>query len=144
MFNVFSNYLEPLVKANIIELTEQSKPSEVFNQLRIAYNQGVTGIEECIRLFVPNAEDEDDIVDYIMSNEALHPIIKRTNTRVLLNIGVLSPTTLYVNVRIINSMMEVLLRKGKLKKDVFILLSSNLMKNVQKLESEIAVEDLPF
>ena len=144
MFNVFSNYLRPLVDANVIELTERSKPSEVFNQLRIAYNQGAKGIKDCIRLFVPNAEEDDELFEYIYFNEALRPIIHRTNEHILLHIGVYSYPTLYVNMRIINSMMEKLVQKHKLKKDIFIIMTSSLVKNVNELCGEIATEDLPF
>lgn len=144
MFNVFSTYLRPLVDAQMIELTEHSKPSEVFNQLRNAYNQGVKGIEECVRLFVPNAEEDDELFEYIYFNEALRPIIKRTNQHILLKIGVYSYPTLYVNMRIINSMMETLVMKKKLRKDVFIAITTSLVKNVNELCGEIATENLPF
>ena len=144
MFNVFSTYLRPLVDAKVIELTEQSKPSQVFNQLRNAYNQGVKGIDYCVRLFVPNAEEDDELFEYIYFNEALRPIIRRTNQHILLRIGVYSYPTLYVNMRIINSMLEKLVHKGQLKKEVFIQMTSSLVKNVNELCGEIATEDLPF
>ena len=144
MFNVFSNYLQPLVEAHVIELTDQSKPSEVFNQLRNAYNQGVKGIENCTRLFVPNPEQDDELFEYIHNNESLRQIIKRTNERVLLKIGVYSYPTLYVNIKIINSMMEKVMLRGDLKKDIFIQMASSLSKNVNELCAEITTEDLPF
>lgn len=144
LFNVFSNYMQPLVAANIVKLTDKSKPSEVFNQLRIAYNQGVKGIEDCIRLFVPNPEEDEELFEYICFNENLRPIIRRANQHILLHIGVYSYPTLYVNMRIINSMMEKLVLKGKLKKDVFCTITSSLVKNVNELYAEVATEDLPF
>ena len=71
--SVFSNYLEPLREACLICLTEDPKPSEIYDWLRIAYNQGSIGIANTTRLIAPIAEDEDnyDIIEEVWRNEDL-------------------------------------------------------------------------
>ena len=144
MFNVFSNYLRPLVDAHVIELTEQSKLSEVFNQLRIAYNQGVKGIEYCIRLFVPNAEDEDELVEYIHQNKELMRVVRWTNKNITVNLSIMSYKTLGVNLRIICSMLAKLKDSKKISEDVYYILHSNLTKNALEIQYLISTEELPF
>lgn len=144
MFNVFSNYLNPLKEAKIVELTEHPKPSEVYNQLRIAYNQGVKGIENCIRLFVPFPERDEELAEYIQSNVELMRVVRWTNRNVLLNLGKSSYQTLGVHVRIVGSMMIKLKESGKLREDVFYDLHTQFTGNVLAAHYEVSTEDLPF
>ena len=144
MYNVFSKYLEPLVEAHIVNLTEESKPSEVFNQLRIAYNQGVKGIEYCIRLFVPNAEEEDELVEYIHQNVELMRVIRWANRNITVRLTKISYETLGVHLRILCSMLTKLKENGILRDDIYYILHSNLTKNALKAHFEISVEELPF
>ena len=144
MYHVFSNYLKPLLEAKVVELTEQSKPSEVLNQLRIAYNQGVFGIENCTRLFVPNPEEDDELFEYIHQNIELMKVVRWTNKNITLRINKISYKTLGVHLRIICSMLVKLKEHGEIRNDVFIALHSNLTKNALELHYEISVEELPF
>lgn len=144
MHNVFSNYLQPLIEAKIVELTEQSKPSEVFDQLRIAYNQGVKGIEDCVRMFVPNAEDEDELFEYIHNNVELMRVVRWTNKNVTLRLTKISYKTVGVHLRIICSMLTKLKEHGELRDDVYFKIHSNLTENVLKAHYEISTEELPF
>ena len=87
MFSVFFDYLKPLNEAKIVNLTEQSTPSEIFNQLRIAYNQGVKGIEDCTRLFVLNPEEDEELFEYIHDNYELMRVVRWANRNILLKLG---------------------------------------------------------
>lgn len=144
MFNVFSNYLQPLSEANIVNLTGYPKPSEVYDQLRIAYNQGAKGIENCIRLFVPNPEEDEDLVEYIKSNVELMKVVRWANRNILLKMNKSSYKTIGVHVRIAESMMVMLKESGKLREDVYYTLHSNFTGNVLKAHYQVATEDLPF
>lgn len=145
MYNVFSKYLEPLKQAHIVVLTEQSKPSEVFNSLRKAYYYyGIKGIEDCIRLFVSNPEEEDELAEYIYFNEDLMKVVRWANRNITANITKITYTTLGVQLRIICSMLIKLKDSGKLKESVYFTIHSNLTKNVLKVYEEVTLEDLPF
>lgn len=144
MYNVFSNYLEPLKEAHIVNLDEQSKPSEVYNQLRIAYNQGVTGIERTIRLFVPNPEEDEELAEYIMSNNELMKVVRWANRNILLHLDKLEYKTLGVQIRIIGSMLFKMKEAGRLREDVYFAIHPILTGNVLKAHYQVSTEDLPF
>lgn len=144
MFSVFFDYLKPLNEAKIVNLTEQSTPSEVFNQLRIAYNQGVKGIEDCTRLFVLNPEEDEELFEYIHDNYELMRVVRWANRNILLKLGKISYKTVGVHLRIICSMLTKLKESGKLRADKYYILHSNLTKNVLNLHYEISTEELPF
>lgn len=144
MFNVFSNYLEPLKEAKLIILEEHYKPSDVYNQLRIAYNQGVKGIEQCIRLFVPNPEEDEELAEYIHSNHELMRVVRWTNKNILLGLGVSSYKTIGVHLRIICSMLTKLKENNMIKEDIYYKLHSSLTHNALTADYEIRTEELPF
>ena len=144
MFSVFFDYLKPLNEAKIVNLTEQDKLSTLFNQLRIAYNQGVKGLEECTRLFVLNPEQDEEMFEYIHSNYELMRVVRWTNRNILVKLGKISYKTLGVHLRIICSMLTKLKEHGDLREDVYYTLHSNLTKNVLDLHYKINTEDLPF
>lgn len=144
LFNAFLNYLRPLIDAKVINLTEESKLSEVFNQLRIAYNQGVKGIEYCLRLFIPNPEDEDELFEYIYFNPELMRVVKWTNRNITVNLSTCSYKTLGVHLRIICSMLTKLKESGKIREDVYFKLHSSLTKNALEIQYLISTEGLPF
>lgn len=144
MFNVFSNYLEPLKEAKLIILEERCKPSDVYNQLRNAYNQGVTGIEYCVRLFVPNPEEDEELVEYIHSNRELMRIVRWTNRNILLKLGRINYDTIGVHLRIICSMLTKLKEHNNLPEEIYFKLHSSLTKNVSIAHQEVIYEELPF
>lgn len=144
MFNVFSEYLSPLLEAGRFNLKRPTKPSIVYENLRIAYNQGVKGIENCTRLFVTESDDENELAEYIFYNNALHPVVRWINKNILLEIGHASYVTIGVKIRIATSMMNCLVTSGELDKDIALLLHSNLTLNVNKAIGQINTEDLPF
>lgn len=144
MVNVFFNYLRPLIDANVITLTEQCKPSEVFSQLRIAYNQGVKGIEYCTRMFVSNPEEDEEVFEYIHQNYELMRVVRWANRNITANLATLSYKTLGVHLRIICSMLIKLKEQNKISDEMYFKLHSSLTKNALQAHYEISVESLPF
>lgn len=144
MFNVFSNYLQPLKEANLIILEEPTKPSDVYTKLRIAYNQGVTGIERCIRLFVPNPEQDEELAEYVYSNHELMRVVKWTNRNILLKLGKSSYETIGVHLRIICSMLIKLKEHSVIPDDIYFKLHSNLTNSVLTAHWQLVNEELPF
>ena len=141
MYSVFSNYLEPLG----VTICEETKPSEIYNQLRIAYNQGVNGILESTRLVTSGREDEDyEIINAVWSNEDLHKIIQWINQKITLIIGIADYRTIDVRMRIATNMMDKLVDNGSLSSTLSVVMFGNLISNVRKELGIISTEDLPF
>ena len=108
MISVFSNYLEPLREAGLICLTDDPKSSEIYNQMRIAYNQGVEGIIDTTRMIAPISDDEDnyDIIDEIWSNKELQDWLRWVNKNITLQLGVANYKTLGVLLRNATSRLD--------------------------------------
>lgn len=141
MYSVFSNYLEPLG----VTICEETKPSEIYNQLRIAYNQGVNGILESTRLVTSGREDEDyEIINAVWSNEDLHKIIQWINKKITLIIGIADYRTIDVRMRIATNMMDKLVDNGSLSSTLSVVMFGNLISNVRQELGIINTEDLPF
>lgn len=141
MYSVFSNYLEPLG----VTICEETKPSEIYNQLRIAYNQGVKGILESTRLVTSGREDEDyEIINAVWSNEDLHKIIRWINREITLIIGIADYRTIDVRMRIATNMMDKLVDNGSLSSTLSVVMFGNLISNVRQELGIINTEDLPF
>lgn len=141
MYNVFSDYLEPLG----VTICEETKPSEVYNQLRIAYNQGVEGILESTRLVTSGREDEDyKIINAVWSNKELHNIIRWINRKITLVIGIADYRTIDVRMRIAVNMMDKLVSSGDIDKRLNLIMFGNLISNVRQELGLINTEDLPF
>ncbi len=139
MYSVFSNYLEPLG----VEFDEEAKLSEVYRQLRIAYNQGVKGVLESTRIVTSGNEDEDyRIINAIWSNDALHKIVRWINEKITLVMGIADYRTIDVRIRIATNMMDNLTDdvSPRLRTIIF----GNLISNVRQELSIIGTEDLPF
>lgn len=108
MISVFSNYLEPLREAGLICLTDDPKSSEIYNQMRIAYNQGVEGIIDTTRMIAPISDDEDnyDIIDEVWSNKELQGWLRWVNKNITLQLGVANYKTLGVLLRNATSRLD--------------------------------------
>jgi len=136
MNSVFSDY-EPIM-ANC---TQETKPSEIYNQLRIAYNQGAKGILDCTRIFIPYYEQEEcDILYEIWRNPALRAIVRWINQKIVLELGIAKYQTINVRLRIATGMINNL----NLSKNLAISIHSHLVKNIQREMGLINTEDLPF
>jgi hypothetical protein len=150
MFSLFSNYLEPFVEEGLLQDLDQSKPSNVYEMLRIAYNQGATQILNSTRLFVPYYDGQDpddydyDLLYYIYSNEHLQELIQWFNYKVLPEFATLSYQTLSVRLRIFTSELNTLVNKGYVDKDMAIRIHLNLTENVQNEHNLLINEELPF
>ncbi len=141
MYNVFSYYLEPLG----VTICEETKPSEIYNQLRIAYNQGVEGILESTRLVTSGREDEDyKIINAVWSNKELHNIIRWINRKITLVMGIADYRTIDVRMRIAVNMMDKLVSSGDIDKRLNLIMFGNLISNVRQELGLINTEDLPF
>ena len=139
MYSVFSNYLEPLG----VEFDEEAKLSEVYRQLRIAYNQGVKGVLESTRIVTSGNEDEDyRIINAIWSNDALHKIVRWINEKITLIMGIADYRTIDVRIRIATNMMDNLTDdvSPRLRTIIF----GNLISNVRRELGILGTEDLPF
>lgn len=108
MISVFSNYLEPLHEAGLICLTDDPKSSEIYNQMRIAYNQGVEGIIDTTRMIAPISDDEDnyDVIDEVWSNKELQDWLRWVNKNITLQLGVANYKTLGVLLRNATSRLD--------------------------------------
>ena len=146
MYSVFSNYLEPLIEANIIR-TKPTKPSDIYNQLRIAYNQGVTGIIDNTVLLVSNSYEDEveyDIIYEIWQNNELLNIVHWINKNITLQLGIDDYRTIDVKLRIATGMIDKLVRTSKLNQKIALNIYSNFAFNVKNELSLINTEDLPF
>lgn len=136
----------PLIEANIIR-TKPTKPSEVYNQLRIAYNQGVMGILDNAVLLVSNSledEIEYDIIYEIWQNKELLNVVHWINENITLRLGIDDYRTINVKIRIATGMIDRLVRESKLSLKIALSIYSNFGFNVQNEMSLINTEDLPF
>lgn len=139
MNSIFSNYLAPLGS----NYCNESKPSVIYDQLRIAYNQGAKGILENSRI-VRFPDDNDDILYEIWRNSHLHYIITWINKKITLAIGRENYRTIDVRIRIVVNMLKKLTEDGELSTKISNLIYDRLVTNVRREMSAINTEDLPF
>lgn len=139
MNSIFSNYLTPLGVD-----TEGMKPSDVYNQLRIAYNQGVEGILLNTRMFCLESDKDDELLYEIWRNKDLSNIVVWINKKITLTLGLSDYRTIGVRLRIATGMLNKLVAEGKLSKDFCIRMHDNFVKTINSEISAINTEDLPF
>ena len=148
--SVFSNYLSPYIDAGILQDVDQTKPSNVYAQLSIAYNQGSVGVQNTTRWFVPyyEGQDPDDFDDQLLyniwSNNYLQELIKWFNSKVIPEFTDISYQTINVRVRIFVSKLNKLVNDGLVDKETAIRLHLNLVDTIQEEHSALINEDLPF
>lgn len=142
--SVFSNYLNPFVEEGLLQDLDQSKPSNVYELLRIAYNQGAC--THTTKFFVPSSEDykADELLYEIWRNPELQRIVDWFNSKIIPEFVTLDYRTKGVRLRIAISMMRKLVEENKLRKDYFILLIENLAKTLRNEHDLLVNEDLPF
>lgn len=149
MYSVYSNYLNPLVSAEIVNLTED-KANAIYEQMRVAYNKGITSILDNVRMISPIAEGEDyyevldDFYNIIHQNEESINWLHWVNEKITLNIGKECYTTLDVRVRIATSMLNKLVDKELIRLEDAILIHLNLTENLRMETWIVITEDLPF
>ena len=142
MISVFSNYLEPLREAGLICLKDDPKPSEIYDQMRIAYNQGVEGIENTTRMIAPISDDEDnyDIIYEVWANEELQEWLRWVNKNITLQLGIANYKTLGVLLRNATSRLD----KMDLPFRIGLKIQYYLCNNTWNEHHNLVNQDLPF
>lgn len=150
MITVFSNYLSPYIEQGLLPEVDQTKASEIYDQLSIAYNQGSEGVIHTTRLFVPFYEEQDpdefdyDLYNVIQSNKDLLAIVTWFNSKIIPEMRQLSYRTVDVRMRIAISKIFKLVEEGKLDKRDAIKLHMNLAETIRNEVFCLVNEDLPF
>lgn len=146
IMSVFSKYLEPLREANLICLTDDPKPSEIYAALRIAYNQGSVGVAHTTRMIAPITDDEDnyDIVEAVWSSKSLETWLAWVNRKITLQIGIQNYQTLGVRLRIATSMLNGLVQIGEVPEKIAQKIHYYLCNNVRDESILVINEVLPF
>ena len=150
MITVFSNYLKPYIDKGLLPEVDQTKASEVYDQLSIAYNQGSEGVIHTTRFFVPFYEGQDpdefdyDLLNTIWSNPDLLAIVTWFNSKIIPEMRKLSYRTVDVRMRIAISKIFKLVEKGLLSKKNAIKLHMNLAATMRNEVFCLVNEDLPF
>lgn len=134
----------------ILQDVDQTKPSEIYEQLSIAYNQGSIGVINTTRLFVPYYEKQDldeydeQLLYDIWSNNHLKELIKWFNSKVIPEFTTLSYQTINVRVRIFCSKLNRLVNDGLVCKETAIKMHLNLVDTIQEEHTALINEELPF
>ena len=150
MITVFSNYLSPYIEEGLLPNVDQTKASEVYQQLSIAYNQGSEGVRNTTRFFVPFYEGKDpdefdeELLYVIYSNPKLQDIITWFNSKIIPEMATLSYRTIDVRIRIAINKIFKLVDEGELNRKDAIKLHLNLTKTMRNEVFELVNEDLPF
>lgn len=148
--SVFSNYLDPYVETGILQDVDQTKPSNVYAQLSIAYNQGSVGVQNTTRLFVPHYDGQDldefdeQLLYAIWSNKHLQELIKWFNSKVIPAFTEISYQTINVRIRIFVSKLNKLVNEGLVDKETAIRLHLNLVDTIREEHNALINEELPF
>lgn len=149
MISVLSNYLDPLIDAGLLQ-DAGNKPSAIYEQLSIAYNQGSPGVQNCTRWYVPyyeqDADDFDyDLLYYIWSNKDLQELIAWLNHKLIPEFVDMSYQTIAVRAaKIFTRKLNKLVDEGKVDKDVSIKIHLNLVETLENEKTLITNENLPF
>ena len=148
MTSVLSNYLDPLIDAGLLQ-DAGDKPSAIYEQLSIAYNQGSPGVQNCTRWYLPYYEPESDdefckLLNYIWSNKDLQEEIRYLNYKLIPEFATMSYQTINVRVRIFTSKLAKKVEKGLIDKTVKNRILDILVKNLRREKHLIIDEDLPF
>lgn len=146
MISVFTNYLSPYYEEGLLPEVDQSKTHELYDQLRIAYNQGSVGILKCARMIAlfNNDEDDYDIIEAVWQSKELQEWLEWVNTKITLSIGVESYMTLGVRLRIATSMLNKLVDNNVVSVKIAARIHNNLCDNTWSENSLCIDEDLPF
>lgn len=148
--SVFSNYLRPYIEDGLLQDVDQTKPSNVYTQLSIAYNQGSIGVQNTTKLFVPYYEGQDpdefdeQLLYEIWSCKKLQELIKWFNSKILPEFTTMSYQTIQVRERIFISKLNRLVDTGIISKETGIKLHLNLVDTIKSEHNSLINENLPF
>lgn len=150
MISLFSNYLAPFIDEGLLQDLDQSKPSNVYELLRIAYNQGASGVLNTTKFFVPYYDGQDpddydyDLLYYIYSNKHLQELIEWFNSKVIPEFADISYQTISVRIRIFTSKLNKLVENGSVDKEMAIRIHLNMTETLESEKFLLINEDLPF
>ncbi len=148
--SVFSNFLNPYIEAGLLPDVDQTKASNVYEQLSIAYNQGSVGVANAMRWFVPYYEEQDlddfdeQLLYDIWSNKHLQDLIQWFNSKTIPEFTTMSYETLNVRIRIFCSKLNKLVEEGLVCKETAIKIHLNLVDTIQNEHNLLVNEGLPF
>ena len=148
--SVFSNYLSPYIEEGILQNVDQTKPSNVYTQLSIAYNQGSVGVKNTTRWFVPyyEGQDPDDFDDQLLyniwSNRHLQELVRWFNSKIIPEFTIMSYQTINVRLRIFCSKLNKLVDDGLVCKETAIKMHLNLVNTIKEEYANFIDEELPF
>jgi len=141
MQSVFTNYLSPYYDKGLLPEVDQSKPREIYAQLRIAYNQGSVGVANTTRMIAPFTDSEDDdVIHELWRNKEFQQWLQWVNKKLTLQIGKVSYQTLGVRLRIAINMLDKLDLPWRVAMKVHYYLCNNTWNE----HSLVINEDLPF
>lgn len=149
MISVFSNFLNPFIDEGLLQDVEQ-KPSNIYEQLRIAYNQGALGVQNTTRWFVPYYDGQDpddydyDLLYYIYSNKYLQDLIEWFNSKIIPEFVDMTYQTISVRIRIFTSKLNKLVENGFVDKEMAIRIHLNMTETLKSEKFLLINEDLPF
>ena len=150
MVSLFSNFLKPFIEEGLLQDLDQRKPSNVYELLRIAYNQGASGVIHTTKFFVPYYDGQDpdeydyDLLYYIYSNKYLQELIEWFNSKIIPEFVGMSYQTISVRMRIFTSKLNTLVEKELVDKEMAIRMHLNMTENLQKENYLLINEELPF
>ena len=150
MFSLFSNYLNPYIDEGLLQDLDQSKPSNVYELLRIAYNQGASGVIHTTKFFVPYYDGQDpddydyDLLYYIYSNKYLQDLIEWFNSKIIPEFVDMTYQTISVRIRIFTSKLNKLVENGFVDKEMAIRMHLNMTETFKSEKFLLINEDLPF
>ena len=140
MCSIFSQYLTPLGVND-----ESSKPSVVYNHLRIAYNQGARGILNNAKVFTMcNGEVDCDILYEIWRSKELNDLLRWVNKKIVLILDIADYRTIGVRMRIATGMLNKLTNDGLISTKLSMRIHDNFVTTINGELREINTEDLPF
>lgn len=144
MYSVYSNYLDPLINAEIVKLTKNDKPSEILDGIRYAYSKGIIGVLNNVRIISSSIADDEDYYEIIWRSQKLIEWLQWVNKNIVLIIGKETYRTIQVRVRIATSMLNKLVEENLITTKNAIKIHLNLVENVGRETMSIVNEDLPF
>ena len=150
MISLFSNYLQPFIDEGLLQDLDQSKPSNVYELLRIAYSQGASGVIHTTKFFVPYYDGQDpddydyDLLYYIYSNKYLQDLIEWFNSKIIPEFAKMSYQTISVRIRILTSKLNTLVEQGYVDKEMAIRIHLNVTETLREENVLLINEELPF
>lgn len=147
MFSVFQQYLNPFIEEGLLPELDETKISNVYELLRIAYNQGASGVIHTTRLFIPVSNEQDydyELLYAVWSHPEIQEIVDWANKQIIPNMLNLTYKTISVYTRMVCSRLMKLAEKGIIERFIAVRLHLNFAQNLWEEWNLIVDENLPF